>query len=975
MGYTNWARACIENDTGVTLTNVTLHHRYSDDPDEEQTWPDVGPGATTGTMDVHYNTGVIRYGQDYWWAQYTLPDGSVWVSPTTVIATLSSGDQGKTQTFTITGSDFMAFTGDVMQLNRQEDPQYNSWAVVVVQNNFPVAASVRLAHTYSDDQTFTHQFSPVPPGKRSAADLSFIVYFNTGFLRTGSDYWNVTVELDVPPYDNAPASAFAAFTNETTDKRCVLEAGDNGQTHVFSINGNGVDLGILSGACSDKWKTWNGYNTMGFIQVKNAFTTTLSTVVVTHKYSDDTTWRQTRALIPAGGTSPFLVVEYNTGFVRTGLDYWNVDAYLADETWYQNHKRDKECMLSAEDAVAPSTFTVSPSTLTLGLNSGSCSDSMDNKGPFSPLAGRDVAKPYDQNAFIGSHNAYANFAEGFWYAQQTGSLETQLGQGATTLLLDIWYDDGDVYLKHEGLGVLQPFVANQKLSQALATIRNFLQLQSRDPVTIIFEDSVDADHQGLIRQAFVTSNTWSMTFNPDTYDVGANGWPTLQEFFTRGTPIIVLTSNRNSPDFAYQWKYMSENVYGDASLDAKTWLDPRSDSPPLNQLDLCALNHFPSWTVSSFNLTQWIARANADNAATVLKSMADACQARWGRWPNYINADFWEVPTNAVIEAVTYLNSKLHGTPLPMRIENGYAILEDVDHSRLLGGDWARATAWVDEHFDEICSRPRAGQSGPLVYQLFNGVNLTVVLTTLLSVTPAGDTTVRPWLQQSLGRLTRYFLDLEPALLAALDAEGASAEYVAAIPFFLLERATDMRFDLTEVVRSRLARAADAGDHDQLLLAGLAGRTDAATHVEDRLAVTVKETQGPTTSSRLYDLTHEVLYLHHLRPSAVPGRELASHLEAATGRTMASNQDVGAELLAAYWLAGGMPTPAILGAVAELKAFSEAQPVACQKGRADECRCPGFKEQVHSRITLVLGLGMTLALHGEILDQPDDGAE
>jgi hypothetical protein len=65
--------------------------------------------------------------------------------------------------------------------------------------------------------------------------------------------------------------------------------------------------------------------------------------VLTHQYSDDATWRQTRALIPAANNSPWMVAEYNTGFLRTGLDYWNVYVYLADGTWYQNHKSECNC--------------------------------------------------------------------------------------------------------------------------------------------------------------------------------------------------------------------------------------------------------------------------------------------------------------------------------------------------------------------------------------------------------------------------------------------------------------------------------------------------------------------------------------------------------------------------------------------------------------------------------------------------------
>ena len=288
--------------------------------------------------------------------------------------------------------------------------------------------------------------------------------------------------------------------------------------------------------------------------------------------------------------------------------------------------------------------------------------------------------------------------------------------------------------------MLQPFAANQKLSDALIVILNYFQLQAREPVTIIFEDRVDAAHQHLIKEAFVTSKTWALTFNPDVYDVGFNGWPTLSGFITLTKPLIVLTSNRYSPDFAYQWKYMSENVYGDASLDKATWMNPRGGSAPLDQLALCALNHFPTWSASSFTLTAWLARATQDNAASLLKSMVDACNTQWKRYPNYINAGFWEIPTDALFEATVYMNQKLHGTPSPvLRIENGRAILEDIDHSRLLQGNWDRATRWIDHHLGEICLQPSPDQPGPLVHQLTDVVNLALVVTTLHLVLPSAS--------------------------------------------------------------------------------------------------------------------------------------------------------------------------------------------------------------------------------------------
>jgi hypothetical protein len=77
--------------------------------------------------------------------------------------------------------------------------------------------------------------------------------------------------------------------------------------------------------------------------------------------------------------------------------------------------------------------------------------------------------------------------------------------------------------------------------------------------------------------------------------------------------------------------------------------------------------------------------------------------------------------------------------------------------------------------------------------------------------------------------------------------------------------------------------------------------------------------------------------------------------------------DLGAELLACYWLCGGLPTPAIRAAVRRLKDFSYHDEHTCFKTGDGKCGCPAFKEVAHHKLTVLLGLSMTLLVGGEIL--------
>ena len=967
--YTNTAYAVIKNNTGVTLRNVWLSHQYSDDPEQSTMWPSVGPsGISSPALKVGYNTGFLRTGQDYWRVQYTLPDGSVWVSPGALWETLHKGDDGKTLTFTITGSIFTGFLHTTMQLHKDSDPQYNSWAPILLHNNFPCSVSAELSHQYSDDLTYKKKWGPLGPNATTPASDAFIVYFNTGFLYTGSDHWTIELRLDIPPYDNDPGNAYQPIKNSAPGKGCMLMASDNGKTQTFTVNGEHFTMGIASGGCSDVWRTWHGYSCLAFMRIRNDFPKTISSVLLSYRDAGGNTWRQTRSVLPSASKSALMMAEFTFLPFPT---YWDVIVYLDDGTWYKNHTPNFECWLRPPDAQQESTFTVSSSRFTLGLPSGSCLDTMDYKGTFAPHGGRDLTKRYDQNAYIGSHNAFANFEAGFWYAQQTSSIATQLAMGATALLLDIWYKDGDIYLIHENAPVLQPFAANEKLSEALTSLLNYFQMANHEPITIIFQDEVDAAHQDLIKKAFVTSKTWDMVFNADVYDVTSKGWPTLNELSAMGKPLVVLTSRSTSPDFAFQWRYMSENVHGDQSLNQATWLNPRAESQGLDHLALCALNHFPTWSISSFILTKALERAAVDNAAPLLNSMVDACNDQWRRYPNYINADFWEIPAGGLTEATFFMNNRLRNLPnVPARIENGMVILTEIDDSRLLRGSWDRAAHWVDQHLTEICRRPDPDPSEPLAYQLTDAINLTLVVATLHQIASPGEDTVRDWVAATIREIVRYFLGIEPMVLQALRADHAAMDELCGIPYFLIERVSGISFEVTDVIRRRAPAISDASNHDQLLLAGMAGDPGVAAELTRRLAATREGSQTPT-SSGLYDLTHEILYLHHIDPAGTADPALTTQLAGLVGEIMTSNADLGAELLTCYWLAGGSPggaDPAIRAAVTRLKTFSDEQPLPCQPDKGGGCDCPKYKEQVHARLTTILGLGTTFATAGEFLN-------
>jgi hypothetical protein len=108
--YTDTAYIKVTNNFSGVAT-MTLEHAYSDDPPVSQTWNNVAPGATTPDppLAAGYNTGFIRYGQDYWKVKVVVTGGidtGTWIVDGKQ-CTLHSEDDGAHLTFSVSRANFL----------------------------------------------------------------------------------------------------------------------------------------------------------------------------------------------------------------------------------------------------------------------------------------------------------------------------------------------------------------------------------------------------------------------------------------------------------------------------------------------------------------------------------------------------------------------------------------------------------------------------------------------------------------------------------------------------------------------------------------------------------------------------------------------------------------------------------------------------------------------------------------------------
>ncbi len=270
---------------------------------------------------------------------------------------------------------------------------YNTHTGIAVKNEFPGAATITLTHRYSDDQIFTHTWNNVSPGTVTAA---WEVGYNTGFGRTGKDYWNVTVR-----------TAEAVFSNAKRDKECFLTKKDANTTLVFRVSESRFSLDMHSSGCTDDM-AFEGYNTNTHVSVKNQFHEPMS-ITLSHRYSDDKVYSQTWRNVAPGAVTPGWRVGYNTGLGRVGMDYWNVTVSDGISIW-KNVKRNKECFLTKKDSGTTLVFAVTPTAFHLNMRSSSCSDHLEMTSTTRPRPVWIVAHMCNAPEYV--KDALANGANG-----------------------------------------------------------------------------------------------------------------------------------------------------------------------------------------------------------------------------------------------------------------------------------------------------------------------------------------------------------------------------------------------------------------------------------------------------------------------------------------------------------------------------------------------------------------------------------
>ena len=241
---------------------------------------------------------------------------------------------------------------------------------------------------------------------------------------------------------------------------------------------------------------------------------------------------------------------------------------------------------------------------------------------------------FDEVAYVTTHNAMANKADGFIGPNQNEDIPTQLADGVRGLMLDIHVDEGEVVLCHGYCSL-----GRVLLVDGLGQIRDFLEANPREVVTILFETYVSNDDTGA---AFVEAGLEDMLHA----QIAGEPWPALEEMIDSGRRLVVFTDHQSE---TYPWLHRTWDHCFDTDWAAET-LDDFSCDRLRGSADnpLFILNHFLTAPIAFPHLAE---QANANPGFI---ERAQDCMAVHDTIPNFVTVDFYSI--GDVFDVVDSLN-------------------------------------------------------------------------------------------------------------------------------------------------------------------------------------------------------------------------------------------------------------------------------------------------------------------------------
>ncbi|HIA06291.1 MAG TPA: phosphatidylinositol-specific phospholipase C domain-containing protein [Flavobacteriales bacterium] len=236
-------------------------------------------------------------------------------------------------------------------------------------------------------------------------------------------------------------------------------------------------------------------------------------------------------------------------------------------------------------------------------------------------------KRYDQVVYVTTHNGY-NYSPTFQLPNQSYPVSQQMVDGVRAFMLDVYDVFGTPTLYHSLIAL-----GSEPLEDVLIDIKDFLQANPNEVLTIIFEANISAsDMETVFTSSGLNSYLRAQPLGQP--------WPTLQQLIDLNERLVVFSDvDDGGPGqewYHYMWDHCVETDYANNSQADFSCDFNRGDS--VNSLFI--LNHF---ITNQFTGTGELDSSIIANSNPYFLNRANQCIAEKGKLPNFLTVDFYDV--------------------------------------------------------------------------------------------------------------------------------------------------------------------------------------------------------------------------------------------------------------------------------------------------------------------------------------------
>jgi len=248
----------------------------------------------------------------------------------------------------------------------------------------------------------------------------------------------------------------------------------------------------------------------------------------------------------------------------------------------------------------------------------------------------DCNKYYDEVTFLTTHNAF-NYPGPYLIPNQSYAIGRQLEEGVRGLMIDVYDGPGEALVYHG-----TPIAGQQKISEVLLPVKNFLDNNPNEIISIIFENSVSNEQleagiiaAGLDKYAYIHDGTW----------------PLLKDMVTQGTRLVMFIEQDKSPSTRAAWLHFAWGTIFDTpyTFNSVDEFNSNINRGGSGSKELYLVNH---WLSSSLGLPDK-SLANQSHKRSILSQRVNDCINTQGHRINFFGVDFYEVgEARAIVDSL-----------------------------------------------------------------------------------------------------------------------------------------------------------------------------------------------------------------------------------------------------------------------------------------------------------------------------------